>query len=79
MINTVISQTHNKDRFIRLTAVSWVREFVLVGEEWGLPYSQLLEALLPCLSDEEEEVQQDAEGACKELMLNVMHEVLNHV
>ena len=74
MINTVISQTHNKNKFIRLTAVSWMREFVLVGEEWGLPYSQLLEALLPCLSDEEEEVQQAAEGACRELMLNVGYE-----
>lgn len=71
MINTVISQTHNKDKFIRITAVSWIREFVLVSEEWGLPYSQLLEALLPCLSDEEEEVQQASEDACNDLMRNV--------
>ena len=71
MINTVISQTHNKDKFIRITAVSWIREFVLVSEEWGLPYSQLLEALLPCLSDEEEEVQQASENACNDLMRNV--------
>ena len=52
MVNTVISQTKNKDRFIRITAVSWIHEFVLVSEEWGLPYSQLLKALLPCLSDD---------------------------
>lgn len=46
-----------------------------MGEEWGLPYSQLLEALLPCLSDEEEEVQQAAKRACLDLMDNV--ETLN--
>ena len=47
-------QSHNKDKFIRLTAVSWIREFVLVSEKWSLPYSQLFDALLPCLLDEEE-------------------------
>lgn len=64
-------QSHNKDKFIRLTAVSWIREFVLVSEEWGLPYSQLFDALLPCLLDEEEEVQQASDNACKDLMDNV--------
>lgn len=64
-------QSHNKDKFIRLTAVSWIREFVLVSEEWGLPYSQLFDALLPCLLDEEEEVQQASDNACKDLMENV--------
>lgn len=71
MISTVIEQTRNQNKFIRLTAVSWVREFVHVGEEWGLPYSQLLDALLPCLQDEEEEVQVEAEAACHDLMKNV--------
>lgn len=64
-------QSHNKDKFIRLTAVSWIREFVLVSEEWSLPYSQLFDALLPCLLDEEEEVQQASDNACKDLMDNV--------
>ena len=64
-------QSHNKDKFIRLTAVSWIREFVLVSEEWGLPYSQLFDAQLPCLLDEEEEVQQASDNACKDLMENV--------
>lgn len=44
---------------------------MLVSEEWGLPYSHLFEALLPCLSDEEEEVQQASEHACNDLMRNV--------
>ena len=45
---------------------------MLVGEEWGLPYSQLLEAMLPCLSDDEEEVQQATKEACHDLMENVV-------
>ncbi|OAO17602.1 VAC14 family protein [Blastocystis sp. ATCC 50177/Nand II] len=72
MITTIIVQSHNKDKFIRLTAVSWIREFVLVSEEWSLPYSQLFDALLPCLLDEEEEVQQASDNACKDLMDNFM-------
>ena len=70
-MTTIILQSHNKDKFIRLTAVSWIREFVLVSEEWGLPYSQLFDALLPCLLDEEEEVQQASNAACEDLMANV--------
>ena len=67
----MIRQTQNPDKFIRITAVSWIREFVLVSEEWGLPYSQLFKALIPCLSDPEIDVQQASENACIELMKNV--------
>ena len=73
MVNTVISQTKNRDKFIRITAVTWIHQFVLVSEEWGLPYSQLLKALLPCLSDCEEEVQIASENACVDLMRNVLY------
>ena len=34
-------------------------------------YSQLFDALLPCLLDEEEEVQQASNAACEDLMANV--------
>lgn len=63
-------QSYNKDKFIRLTAVSCPRVRA-VSEEWSLPYSQLFDALLPCLLDEEEEVQQASDNACKDLMDNV--------
>ena len=71
MISIVIDQTRNHNKFIRSTAVSWIREFVNVGQPWALPYSQLFEALLPCLQDEEKEVQVKAEAACHDLMKNV--------
>ena len=42
-----------------------------MSEDWGLPYSQLFKALIPCLSDPEVDVQQASENACFEFMKTV--------
>eukprot|EP00004_Rigifila_ramosa_P026515 TRINITY_DN8295_c0_g1_i2.p1 TRINITY_DN8295_c0_g1~~TRINITY_DN8295_c0_g1_i2.p1 ORF type:complete len:751 (+),score=211.07 TRINITY_DN8295_c0_g1_i2:93-2255(+) len=61
--------TKGMDEFTRLTALSWVSEFILIGKETLLPYTaQLLECVLPALSNDNEEIKREAWRANNLLM-----------
>ena len=69
-INVLLNLVHHNDRFIRLTVVTWIYEFVLVTE-WSIPYARLFRVLLPCYADSEKEVQEKAQATCWELLKSV--------
>jgi vacuole morphology and inheritance protein 14 len=48
--------SHTFPRFNRLTAINWVKEFInLGGEKLLLFYSELLGAIMHCISDGEQQ------------------------
>ncbi|CAN0005145.1 unnamed protein product, partial [Phaeothamnion confervicola] len=58
MVNILVGQCHSKERFNRLTAVTWVHEFIkLGGDRRVLSRSlALLGAIMHCISDAEPEI-----------------------
>lgn len=72
LVNTLLSLLHHNDRFIRLTAVMWLYEFILLDAEWEPPYARMLRALMPCYADSEPDIRSRAEASCKELLASVL-------
>ncbi|KAK8794162.1 hypothetical protein WA171_003287 [Blastocystis sp. BT1] len=68
IMNTLLTLSHHNDRFIRLTSVMWIYEFILLDDEWDLPYARMLRALLPCYADNEADIRTRAEACCRELL-----------
>jgi len=61
MVGILVSQCRNKERFNRLTAITWVQEFIkLGGNRLLLFYSELLGAIMHCISDSDIEIRQVA-------------------
>ncbi|EGB04925.1 hypothetical protein AURANDRAFT_38752, partial [Aureococcus anophagefferens] len=61
MVGILVSQCRNKERFNRLTAITWVQEFIkLGGSRLLLFYSELLGAIMHCISDSDTEIRQVA-------------------
>lgn len=71
IMNTLLTLSHHNDRFIRLTSVMWIYEFILLDDEWDLPYARMLRALLPCYADNEADIRTRAEACCRELLKSV--------
>ncbi|RMX63810.1 hypothetical protein KXD40_007339 [Peronospora effusa] len=69
MVDILVRQCNSKERFNRLTAVSWVQEFVNLGREKLVEfYADLLAAIMHCISDAEHEIRQVAERANDDLL-----------
>lgn len=51
MINILITHAQSTDELLQLTAITWIKEFVLLSGPLMLPYmSGILVAVLPCLA-----------------------------
>lgn len=69
MVEILVGQCNSKERFNRLTAVTWVHEFVTLGGEKLVEfYAELLAAIMHCISDSEHEIRQVAERANADLL-----------
>ena len=69
MVGILVNQCLNKDRFNRLTAISWVKEFIkLGGEQLLLFYAELLGSIMHCISDSDAEIRQVAGSTNTELL-----------
>mmetsp|Transcript_8915 Transcript_8915/g.36822 ORF Transcript_8915/g.36822 Transcript_8915/m.36822 type:complete len:489 (+) Transcript_8915:973-2439(+) len=69
MVGILVNQCHNKERFNRLTAISWVKDFIkLGGDRLLLFYSELLGSVMHCISDSDFEIRQVAESTNVELL-----------
>lgn len=69
MVDILVGQCNSKERFNRLTAVTWVHEFVNLGrEKLVMFYANLLAAIMHCISDAEHEIRQVAERANDDLL-----------
>lgn len=61
MVGILVNQCRNKDRFNRLTAITWVQEFIKLGANRLLLFcSELLGATMYCISDQDDEIRQVA-------------------
>ena len=76
LVNTLLTLSHHNDRFIRLTSVMWIYEFILLDDEWSIPYARMLRALLPCYADNEADIRTRAEACCRELLKSVSFDVI---
>lgn len=57
------------DEFTQLTALKWINEFILCGEEELLPYAaDLVGAILPSISHQVQDIQQQASHANASLL-----------
>ncbi|KAG5047205.1 hypothetical protein JHK86_016611 [Glycine max] len=56
------------DEFTRLTAITWINEFVKLGGDQLVPYyADILGAILPCIADKEEKIRVVARETNEEL------------
>jgi vacuole morphology and inheritance protein 14 len=69
MVGIIVFQAKSKDRFSRLTAMTWLLEFIHLGGEEGLQfcYADLLGAIMWTIADQEHEIKQIAETANEQL------------
>jgi vacuole morphology and inheritance protein 14 len=57
MVAILVGQCNSKERFNRLTAINWVQEFInLGGDRLLLFYSEILGAIMHCISDADQEI-----------------------
>ncbi|XP_041012987.1 protein VAC14 homolog isoform X5 [Juglans microcarpa x Juglans regia] len=57
MAEILVQRAASQDEFTRLTAITWINEFVkLGGDQLVLYYANILGAILPCISDKEEKI-----------------------
>lgn len=69
MVKILISHCMSKDEFTRLTALNWVSEFINIGKDILLPFSdKLLGAILPCLSHEVQDIKEAAKKTNESLL-----------
>eukprot|EP00744_Colponema_vietnamica_P004839 GILI01007171.1.p1 GENE.GILI01007171.1~~GILI01007171.1.p1 ORF type:complete len:681 (+),score=241.50 GILI01007171.1:67-2109(+) len=62
MVRILVVQCRSKEKFCRLTALTWTREFIeLGGEQLLVFYADVLGAILTCISDQEEEIRRAAD------------------
>ncbi|KAL6645120.1 hypothetical protein ACP70R_016728 [Stipagrostis hirtigluma subsp. patula] len=68
MAEILVRRAGSSDEFTRLTSVTWINEFVKLGGEQLVPYyADILGAILPCISDEEEKIRVVARETNEEL------------
>ncbi|KAJ4974133.1 hypothetical protein NE237_007307 [Protea cynaroides] len=57
MAEILVQRAASPDEFTRLTAVTWINEFVKLGGDQLVPYyADILGAILPCIADKEEKI-----------------------
>ncbi|KAK8495754.1 hypothetical protein V6N12_073084 [Hibiscus sabdariffa] len=57
MTEILVQRAAAPDEFTRLTAITWINEFVKLGGDLLFPYyADILGAILPCISDKEEKI-----------------------
>lgn len=72
MVTILVQQCHSKERLNRLTAISWLSEFIHLGGDLLLPFhSDILGAIMRCISDTEIEIRQVAERTNNDLLVVV--------
>ncbi|GMP93246.1 hypothetical protein CsSME_00043163 [Camellia sinensis var. sinensis] len=68
MTEIVVRRAASPDEFTRLTAITWINEFVKLGGDQLVPYyADILGAILPCISDKEEKIRVVAHETNEEL------------
>ena len=69
MVVILVQQCHSKERLNRLTAISWLSEFIYLGGDLLLPFhSDILGAIMQCISDSEVEIRSVAERTNDDLL-----------
>ncbi|KAG0465729.1 hypothetical protein HPP92_019893 [Vanilla planifolia] len=57
MAEILVQRAASPDEFTRLTAITWINEFVRLGGDQLVPYyADIIGAILPCISDKEEKI-----------------------
>ncbi|KAG5605406.1 hypothetical protein H5410_026898 [Solanum commersonii] len=68
MAEILVQRAGSQDEFTRLTAITWINEFVKLGGDQLVPYyADILGAILPCISDKEEKIRVVARETNEEL------------
>src|SRR3546814_961449 len=68
----LVNQAHSKERFNRLTAMTWLLEFIALGGDNLLKYlADILRAVMHCISDQEPEIRQVADETNQALLSQV--------
>ncbi|XP_010554404.1 PREDICTED: protein VAC14 homolog [Tarenaya hassleriana] len=68
MAEILVQRASSPDEFTRLTAITWINEFVkLGGDQLVHYYADILGAILPCISDKEEKIRVVARETNEEL------------
>ncbi|XP_057445520.1 protein VAC14 homolog [Lotus japonicus] len=68
MAEILVQRGGSPDEFTRLTAITWINEFVkLAGDQLVPYYADILGAILPCISDKEEKIRVVARETNEEL------------
>ncbi|KOM45978.1 hypothetical protein LR48_Vigan06g128400 [Vigna angularis] len=68
MAEILVQRAGSPDEFTRLTAITWINEFVKLGGDQLVPYyADILGAILPCISDKEEKIRVVARETNEEL------------
>ncbi|GKV13209.1 hypothetical protein SLEP1_g24255 [Rubroshorea leprosula] len=68
MAEILVQRAASPDEFTRLTAITWINEFVkLGGDQLVRYYADILGAILPCISDKEEKIRVVARETNEEL------------
>ncbi|KAJ6771821.1 TAX1 BINDING PROTEIN-RELATED [Salix koriyanagi] len=68
MAEILVQRADSPDEFTRLTAITWINEFVKLGGDQLVPYyADILGAILPCISDKEEKIRVVARETNEEL------------
>ncbi|KAF9677462.1 hypothetical protein SADUNF_Sadunf08G0110200 [Salix dunnii] len=71
MAEILVQRAASPDEFTRLTALTWINEFVKLGGDQLVPYyANILGAILPCISDKEEKIRVVARETNEELRSN---------
>ncbi|XP_072971988.1 protein VAC14 homolog [Typha angustifolia] len=68
MAEILVQRAGSSDEFTRLTAITWIYEFVKLGGDQLVPYyANILGAILPCIADKEEKISVVARETNEEL------------
>ncbi|KAJ0240494.1 Protein VAC14 [Hirschfeldia incana] len=68
MAEILVQRASSPDEFTRLTAITWINEFVILGgDQLVRYYTDILGAILPCISDKNEEIREVARETNEEL------------
>ncbi|KAK3002902.1 hypothetical protein RJ639_019999 [Escallonia herrerae] len=68
MAEILVQRAASPDEFTRLTAITWMNEFVKLGGDQLVPYyADILGAILPCIADKEEKIRVVARETNEEL------------
>eukprot|EP01029_Cantina_marsupialis_P026747 TRINITY_DN726706_c0_g1_i1.p1 TRINITY_DN726706_c0_g1~~TRINITY_DN726706_c0_g1_i1.p1 ORF type:complete len:744 (+),score=161.86 TRINITY_DN726706_c0_g1_i1:251-2233(+) len=61
IINSLVKQSYSNNKLTRLTALTWIKTFIKLGEEKVIPYlPQVADAVIQCIADEGEETRREA-------------------